>query len=57
MGYLGVLKVLSEVMGVLRMISSWLIDEFDNIAGDKDNDDNTLVADYVTMWNKYSCPI
>ena len=29
----------------------------DNIVGDKDNDDNNHVADYVTMWNKYSCPL
>ena len=62
MGHLGVLKVLSERMGVIRMVLYWLIDEFDDIAGDnnvvdKDDDDNNHVADYVTMWIKYSCPI
>ena len=56
--------VLSEGMwgDVIRMVLSWLIEEFDNNAGDnnvgdKDNDDNNDLADYVTMWNKHSCPM
>ena len=58
-GHLGVLKVLSEVMGVLRMVLSWLIDEFDDIAGDnnvgdKDDDDNNHVGDSEKLWNNYS---
>ena len=54
MGYLGVLKVLSEGMALIRMVLSWLIEEFsknavDNNVGDNDDEDNNHVAQYETM--------